>query len=150
MAVTKAFYIEHLINGEYIEYEYEVEADSYEPYVPARISGPPEDCYPAEGGTADVMSNDIRRRRTDDPKAPWERAPFSVFLEGIVDQHHFKDDPKDKWCGKTALDKADEYIQDEMYEACEEDARGRYEDAMEAKAEAQREARMERDYDYGD
>ena len=21
-----------------------------EPYVPARISGPPEDCYPAEGG----------------------------------------------------------------------------------------------------
>lgn len=24
----------------------------YEPYVPAKIFGPPENCYPAEGGTA--------------------------------------------------------------------------------------------------
>jgi hypothetical protein len=149
MGVTKSFYIEHLINGEHVEYEYEVEADSYEPYVPARISGPPEDCYPAEGGSVDV-GNSIRRRLTDDPKAPWEPAPFSVFLEGVAVQHRFVDDPKEKWCGKTALDKADQYIQDEMYEACEEDARGRYEDAMESRAEAMAEARMERDYDYGD
>lgn len=149
MGVTKSFYVEHLINGEYIEYEYEVEADSYEPYVPARISGPPEDCYPAEGGSVDV-SNSIRRRLTDDPKAPWGPAPFSVFLEGVAVQHRFVDDPKEKWCGKTALDKADEYIQNEMYEACEDDARARYEDAMEAKADAMAEARWERDYDYGD
>lgn len=26
-----------------------------EPYVPAKISGPPEDCYPAEGGCVDVL-----------------------------------------------------------------------------------------------
>ena len=26
----------------------------YEPYVPARISGPPEDCYPSEGGYAEI------------------------------------------------------------------------------------------------
>lgn len=26
----------------------------YEPYIPAQISGPPERCYPAEGGTAAI------------------------------------------------------------------------------------------------
>lgn len=26
-----------------------------EPYVPAKISGPPEDCYPAEGGCVDDL-----------------------------------------------------------------------------------------------
>lgn len=31
------------------------EAD-YEPLVPARISGPPEHCYPAEGGNADITA----------------------------------------------------------------------------------------------
>lgn len=29
----------------------------YEPYVPAKISGPPEKCYPAEGGTVSI--NDV-------------------------------------------------------------------------------------------
>lgn len=43
----------------------DAEGDSYtlevvihydiEPYVPARISGPPEDCYPAEGGCVDAL-----------------------------------------------------------------------------------------------
>lgn len=25
------------------------------PFIPARISGPPEDCYPAEGGEVDIQ-----------------------------------------------------------------------------------------------
>jgi hypothetical protein len=29
----------------------------YEPFVPAKISGPPEHCYPAEGGTVSI--NDV-------------------------------------------------------------------------------------------
>ena len=28
----------------------------FEPLVPARISGPPEDCYPAEGGYATICT----------------------------------------------------------------------------------------------
>lgn len=28
----------------------------YEHYVPARVSGPPEDCYPEEGGTAEITA----------------------------------------------------------------------------------------------
>jgi hypothetical protein len=29
----------------------------YEPYVPAKVSGPPEKCYPAEGGYVSI--NDV-------------------------------------------------------------------------------------------
>ena len=46
---SKNFYIEHKLGEEYVEYEYEVDEDGYEPYVPAKISGPPENCYPDEG-----------------------------------------------------------------------------------------------------
>ncbi len=34
-----------------VEIEIAVFGD-YEPFVPARVSGPPEDCYPSEGGYA--------------------------------------------------------------------------------------------------
>ena len=35
--------------------EVELEVEGYiEPLTPARISGPPEDCYPAEGGFAEI------------------------------------------------------------------------------------------------
>jgi len=37
------------------EYELFVTGD-YEPFVPARIYGDPDDCYPAEGGTFTVTS----------------------------------------------------------------------------------------------
>ena len=36
-----------------------------EPYVPARISGPPADCYPAEGGC--VTDLQAFKRGTDEP-----------------------------------------------------------------------------------
>jgi len=35
--------------------QFSAEVD-YEPYIPARISGPPEDCYPAEGGNCEITS----------------------------------------------------------------------------------------------
>ena len=37
------------------ELEYEVEYEA-EPYVPARIYGEPDDCYPEEGGEIDLIS----------------------------------------------------------------------------------------------
>lgn len=37
------------------EYELEIEAT---PPIPAQISGPPESCYPAEGGEFDIISGD--------------------------------------------------------------------------------------------
>ena len=36
-------------------YDFEVEFEAT-PYEPARISGPPEYCYPAEGGDVDIIS----------------------------------------------------------------------------------------------
>jgi hypothetical protein len=41
------------LNG--TEYILQVEGD-YEPFVPAKLSGPPEDCYPAEGGTFSITA----------------------------------------------------------------------------------------------
>lgn len=40
----------------------------WEPYIPARVSGPPEDCYPEEGGYGDWEILDRNSR-----PAPWLR-----------------------------------------------------------------------------
>ena len=44
-----------------------------EPYIPARISGPPEYCYPAEGGEIEFDILDRRGRL-----APWLASKMSV------------------------------------------------------------------------
>jgi hypothetical protein len=144
----KLFYIEHMVAGEPVEYEYEVEAEGYEPYVPARTYGPPEDCYPAEGGCAEVSSGGTLRRRLTSPKgSPWEHVAWSIFVEGLIAQEGFTDDFADSPKGifrKTALQKAEQYVEDELTQACEEELQSHYEDAMESRAEARR----ERDWDF--
>lgn len=47
MSHTKTFYIGDV--------EFEVEFSST-PYIPAKISGPPENCHPAEGGEVEIES----------------------------------------------------------------------------------------------
>lgn len=153
MSVSKLFYVEHGVpGGDLVEFEYEVKVDAYEPYVPAKISGPPENCYPAEGGFATVDGNTIRRRRSDSDKAPWETVPYSVFLEGLALSRGFRDEPGNTPYHKTALEQAEAYVENELLEACEEDRRDRYEAAMEARADAQAEMRAEerdRGWDFG-
>lgn len=39
------------------EHEFEVEVE-YTDLVPAQISGPPENCYPAEGGDVDIIGDE--------------------------------------------------------------------------------------------
>ena len=68
--------------------------------------------------------------------------PFSVFLEGLVESGKFTDDPPDKlpaYFRRTALDKARNWVEDELCEAGEDDARAAYEDSMETMAELARE-----------
>jgi len=138
---SKTFYIEHKLGEDWIEYEYEVEF-RYTAGTPARISGPPEDCDPGEGAYADDFEGPVPRRRTDTPDAPWETVPFSVFLEGVVESRQFTNDPADKqpaYCRKSALDKARNWVEDELCEAGEDEDRAAYEDAMESRAELARE-----------
>lgn len=55
-----------------------------EPYVPARIGGPPEDCYPAEGGYINEMA--VVRPGTAEPVeiTDSERDAITDWIE----QHH--------------------------------------------------------------
>ena len=131
---SKSFYVEHLINNEWIEYEYEVEYQ-YSPPVAGRTYGPPENCYPAEGGYADDFEGPLRRRLLTTENAPWETVPFSVFLEGLVESGRFTDDHANKPYRKTAIQKAMAEVENELAEDGADDLRGRYEDAMDAKAD---------------
>lgn len=60
-----------------LEVDYEVS-----PYVPARTYGPPEDCYPAEGGELEEYTV------TRDGK-PFELTPEedAVLEQWLIDQH---------------------------------------------------------------
>jgi hypothetical protein len=133
----KSFYVEHRIGEEWVEYEYEIPYE-YSPPVAGRISGPPEDCYPAEGGYADDFEGPLKRRLVSPNGSPWEIVPFSIFLEGLVENRRLTDDPTDKPYRKTAIQKAMQEVESELEEAGADDLRGRYEDAMEAKFEQDR------------
>ncbi len=39
------------------DFQFEIEVDCT-PSVPAQVSGPPESCYPAEGGEIEITDND--------------------------------------------------------------------------------------------
>lgn len=56
----------------------------YESYTPAYISGPPENCYPAEGGTADWEILDRRGR-----PAPWLQRKLTAAAEDDINEAIF-------------------------------------------------------------
>ena len=70
-----------------------VRVTSWEAYVPAKVSGPPEHCYPAEGGYGDWEILDSRGR-----PAPWlekkmtdaDRQDVEAFL--FTQMEYCKDD----------------------------------------------------------
>ena len=62
MAVSYIAEIEHRVAG----IPCLIGVIDYDSYTPAFISGPPEKCYPAEGGTGDYEILDQRGRH-----APW-------------------------------------------------------------------------------
>jgi hypothetical protein len=69
----------------------------WERHVPARISGPPENCYPAEGGYGDYELLDRRgrpakwleRKMTDRDRNELDEAVFNLMESG--------DDSFDDW-----------------------------------------------------
>ena len=57
----------------------------YEGYTPAYISGPPENCYPAEGGTGDFEILDRKGYR-----AKWLERKLNAKEEDLVQQAIFE------------------------------------------------------------
>ncbi len=56
----------------------------WEPYVPAKVSGPPEYCYPAEGGYGEWEVRDRRGR-----PAPWLERKMTEEDRERIDQQVF-------------------------------------------------------------
>jgi hypothetical protein len=138
-------HVDHRLGDDnFLEYEYKLDVD-WEPFVPGRLSGPPEDCYPDEGGGADVIEDDVERRLASDSKAKWETVSFSIFLEGYAESEELEDDPPEKKRGKCKMEKAKDRIDCLAADMCNEAAAGAYEDAMERKGEEMRERLMEGD-----
>ena len=50
------------------------------PYIPARISGPPEDCYPAEGGEVELIE-----ARVDGKRCNWSEAEEDQWITDIME-----------------------------------------------------------------
>jgi len=126
--ICKNFYIEHRIGpGEkdFDEFEYKIEVDDWSLYDPGVCSGPAESCYPPEGGEVSFNEDTVQRRLNRDEPTKWEEVPFSIFMEGYAER--FNDDPPEKKYPKTARKKAEDGLEEEMYEACEEHTQGEYE-----------------------
>jgi hypothetical protein len=56
----------------------------WEPYVPAKVSGPPEDCYPSEGGYGEWEILDSHGR-----PAPWLESKMSLQERASMSQEVF-------------------------------------------------------------
>jgi hypothetical protein len=61
---------------------YEIEG-LVSPYVEARISGPPENCYPAEGGEVEFESVDLITETGRVPVKDWEKHLTTKEIEEI-------------------------------------------------------------------
>lgn len=91
-----------LPNGEELEIEVTVEG-SYIPYTPAKINGPPEDCYPAEGGYAEDICAYITLPSRAGKKAKREEIPLTAdeieeFGELFADDGpEYERDAYDEW-----------------------------------------------------
>ena len=125
------FFIEHKVGAdEWREDSYEVLHVDVEPFVQGRLSGPPEDCYPSEGGYATGYGDVLwkKGKKGDGEKIAWEE-----FVQRYADYHDFKDDDPSKtgW-PVSALEKAENAINEALYEAAEQG----WQDAEEAAAEA--------------
>jgi hypothetical protein len=73
-------------SGEWIEVVLTVQGEG-EPHVPAKICGPPEDCYPAEGGYAhitEILGEDGKPWKgelTEDEERQLEEYLYDAFVE---------------------------------------------------------------------
>jgi len=116
---------------EWREDAYDVECD-YEPFVPGHVSGPPENCYPDEGGYADPSESVIYREGCG--KVGVEIS-WVEFVNRYAAYYDIESDYIPRRYYRTAFQKAEERI---LYDLHREAAICHEEDLMaaaEAKAE---------------
>jgi hypothetical protein len=113
------FHVESkLADGTYREDSYEVANVDVEPFTPGNLSGPPEDCYPDEGGFAQGYGDVLWKveGKGEAQKISWEE-----FIQRYAAAH----DP-------VSLEDAEESINEQLYTSAEEEAEGAYEAACES------------------
>lgn len=77
------------------------------PYVPAKISGPPEHCHPEEGG------------ELEDLKATVNGADFELTADEIVKAEDALQQTYDDACESIAVDRAEQMAEDRANRMCE-------------------------------
>ena len=112
----------------YAEDTFEVEFD-YEPYTPGRLSGPPEDCYQAEGGYADACNGDVYWIKEGEKLKDGCFISFGVFLATYAKAYDIENDPSDAKYPKTALEKAANKLDEELTSYAADAAEAAAEDA---------------------
>ena len=85
---------------------------SFSAYIPAKVSGPPENCYPAEGGELEDMQ--VFRIFPTSKKGVYREEEISpdVLYQLLVDDEERP--PK-------TVSEAESYVDDELYNNVEED-----------------------------
>lgn len=81
---TLEFNVERNVNGEIVEYNLEAECE-VEPFIPGRFHGPPEKCYPDEGGRA-YIDGSIMVVDEDGNREPWDGALTKAELNNAEER----------------------------------------------------------------
>lgn len=72
-----------IYTGDDTETIYEIECD-VTPYDPGRTYGPPEKCYPPEGGECEIVS--VKLNGKEIPYAEWEKIGLDAKVEDEIEQ----------------------------------------------------------------
>ena len=105
-------------DGTYREDSYEVANADVEPFVPGVVSGPPESCYPDEGGFAQGYG-DVLWKIEDKGEA--QKISWEEFIQRYAAANSSK-----------SLDDAEQSINEQLYENAQEEEEAAYEAACDS------------------
>lgn len=105
-----------------------------EPYIAGKTSGPPERCYPPEGGVA--MGYGVERINGETGEV--EAITWEQFLDLWAASHDLRDDGEEtlKHLRRSAAQLAEDQINDALYEKWEEEMAHLDQDAADRKADS--------------
>lgn len=81
---THEFCVEREINDEIVELTLQVEL-YIEPFVQGKYYGPPENCYPDEGGTAEI-NGPVMIQNEEGKFVPWDGTLTDTEISGVEEK----------------------------------------------------------------